>query len=60
MNQHGSFKTSENGLLQFEDFIQIYNVIEGIGRFELQSLRESNEKERTLLFNQIFVNNDKS
>lgn len=53
---HGSFQTTENGLLKFDEFIEIYNLIESITKIEIRELRAKHEIERTKLFEASFIN----
>jgi len=40
INKFGSFKFDDKNNLNEEDFLRIYDLIESIGRFELNQLRE--------------------
>ena len=45
-DKHGAFTVNDSNNLREEDFLRIYDLIESVGRCELQKLRESNETSR--------------
>ena len=55
LNEYGSFKFDEHNNLKEEDFLRIYDLIESVGRFELNQLRDKNEKSRGSLFKKAFI-----
>lgn len=48
--EHGSFKFDKNNNLIEEDFLRIYDLIESVGRYELNELRNKNENNRYDIF----------
>ena len=44
--------------LNEEDFQRVYDLIESVGRYELQKLRENNEATRAKIFKAAFVDRD--
>jgi hypothetical protein len=55
LRQHGPFKTEdENQVLDENEFLHLYDLIESQARFKLLSLRTANEKQRMSLFHQSF------
>ena len=46
----GNFKVGTDNNLNEQDFIDIYDLIESVGRFELQTLRAKNETNRKQMF----------
>lgn len=55
LKEFGSFKFDEKNNLNEEDFLRIYDLIESVGRFELNQLRDQNEKSRGGMFSKAFV-----
>lgn len=55
IRQRGSIKTNDLGHLEFTDLMELYNVIEAMGRFELQELRENNQGNRMEEFKKCFI-----
>lgn len=41
--KNGTFTVDSQNNLKEEDFFRIYDLIESVGRFELQNLRKNNE-----------------
>lgn len=57
MEENGPFELDENDLLSEQDFLRLYDLIESVGRFELNQLREFNEKSREMIFKEAFIDN---
>ena len=55
MDKNGTFKVGADNNLNEEDFTNIYDLIESVGRFELQQLRAKNEVNRKQMFQKSFV-----
>ena len=51
---HGAFKVNAQNNLEEEDFIQIYDLIESVARFNLHQLRKTNEVRRKTIFESAF------
>ena len=43
VQKNGTFTVDAQNNLKEEDFFRIYDLIESVGRFELQNLRKNNE-----------------
>ena len=56
--EFGPFKCDEHKNLNEEDFQRVYDLIESVGRHELQKLRENNEATRSKIFKAAFVDKD--
>lgn len=56
MKQHGSIKTNEDGILEFKEFLEIYNIVESMGKHQLREARAASEKERSDTFTKAFLN----
>lgn len=55
LNEFGTFKFDDQNNLKEEDFLRIYDLIESVGRFELNQLRDQNEKNRDNMFKKAFI-----
>lgn len=55
IRQHGPIKSNSKGTLEFNDFIEIYQLIETFGRFELHEVRNNNEERRKEIFRDSFA-----
>ena len=43
LEKNGTFTVDQHNNLKEVDFFRIYDLIESVGRFELQNLRKNNE-----------------
>jgi hypothetical protein len=55
LEEHGPFSVDEKHLLQENEFMHIYDLIETRARFSLHVLRTKNEENRTQLFRKSFI-----
>ena len=55
LNQYGTFKFDEKKNLNEEDFLRIYDLIESVGRYKLNQVRDKNEKNRGAMFAKAFM-----
>ena len=55
VQKNGTFTVDAQNNLKEEDFFRIYDLIESVGRFELQNLRKNNETQRRKLFKDSFI-----
>lgn len=58
IEMHGPFKVDEQDNLVEDDFLQIYDLIESMTRFELLKLRTKRERSRNKLFIEAFYNDE--
>ena len=54
IKKHGPFQTNNEGLLKEEEFLEIYDTIEALGRFQLKTIRDEHAKLRIDKFNKLF------
>lgn len=59
LQKYGTFKFDQKNNLNEEDFLRIYDLIESVGRFELNELRNKNENNRRDMFSKAFVGDNK-
>ena len=55
VSKNGTFVVDQENNLKEEDFFRIYDLIESVGKYELQNLRKKNEGARRELFQKSFV-----
>ena len=60
VKHHGAFSTNDDGCMKFDDFKEIYSVIEAYVRCDLVEGRCKVEQARAPLFKQAMVSDDKN